>query len=583
MSDRTAPAGLVRPFAGETEQWISTAIVGLAVAFLLIGLQLYLQNVHIATTNGLWKSIDVRRWIADTAWHRIDFANVLYFPVQAVSCELLERLGVFPGQIWRQLAVLNGLFGGIGAAAVYIFTLRWLSSRAVAVLTAVLYSGSGFYLLLSVINEDIMPGAVLILIASLLACGWFVHPTARRIAVVAIIFSLAWLWEWRLIFPSLPAMTLALFVTRGRWWARIVRPMWFVVAMSLPPLVIALLYRAVSGGDTRAAWHFFLGLFWAGKGVGTGWGGFTTTKVILAWTGVAESIVGARNVVGLGDWHADPVAFEMRIGTIILLVLAVVSVIYAWRNRRDPHVPVAVSVLGGTLLAGTVFNLYSQPQDPQMVINVMVWTVPGWALLANTIIVARPPRASWRRAMLLARPILVVLVLWPLWYNISALAEWRGLDRRSEQAARELAARFDLAHTVFLYQGFEGIATWQAVMFGGGHVEAGDLPASSAARPDFKYLDVTTPWIIHPEWTGEQVAADVRNQINTAIGRGYRVVAGPIWLFPDAAWSNSFATIAKPGVSEAVRAMVTASYRMEPAFKDSEGGTYSLVSPRHSS
>ncbi len=178
--------------------------MAILAASLLIFLQIYLQNVHIATTNGLWKSIIVRQWIAHPSWSLIDDANALYFPVQMLSCELLERLGIFSDQIWRQLAVLNGLFGGLGAAAVYVFTLRWLNSRATAILATALYGGSGFYVLLSVIDEDIMPGAVLVLIATLLACAWFAEPIPRRIGIVATIFTVGLLWEWRLIFPRLP-------------------------------------------------------------------------------------------------------------------------------------------------------------------------------------------------------------------------------------------------------------------------------------------------------------------------------------------------------------------------------------------
>src|SRR6476661_8952571 len=86
--------------------WQEAGPIFVAASALLILFQLSLQNVHIATTNGLWKSVVVRSWISDPDWHRIDFANVLYFPVQALCCRILGALGVFPLQIWRQLAIL---------------------------------------------------------------------------------------------------------------------------------------------------------------------------------------------------------------------------------------------------------------------------------------------------------------------------------------------------------------------------------------------------------------------------------------------------------------------------------------------
>jgi len=554
--------------------------VALLAASLVIGFQLYLQNVHIVTTNGLWKSIDVRRWIADPSWKRLDFANILYFPVQAMSCSLLERLGIFPGQIWRQLALMNGLFGGIGAGAVYLFTLGWMRSRAVALLTAVLYVGSGFYLLLSVINEDIMPGAVLILIASLLACAWFGRPTYRQIAIVGVVFGIAWLWEWRLLFPSLPAMGLALLLARGRWVDRLLRPSWFLAAMAIPPFAIAVLFRLMRAGGIKAAVPLFVHMFWAGKGVGTGWGGFTTTKVALAWGGIAESVTGAQNIGSWGAWRVAPTAREFQAGTLILLLLAALAITYAWRHRRDSRVIAAVAVLGGTLLAGTVFNLYSQPQDPQMVINVMIWTVAGWALLARAAL--RIPQ-HWVRnpvaAALLSVP-LVLASLWPLGYNLHALAKYRGLDPVFESAVRRLDHRFDPVRTVFLYQGFEGAITWQYVMLGGEYVEVATLPPADAAGGDLKYMDVTSPAIQNPHWTPQQVAASVQARIDAALQRGYQVAASPSFRVSTREWLDGLATVSNPAVFLAVRNMIEQRYQLTPAFNDPTLGEYSILTRR---
>lgn len=581
MSEEAATVSVSRrPIVGTPSRWPEVVAVGLAVAVALLGLQLYLRNANIDTTNGLWKSIDVRRWIDDPSWQRLDFSNILYYPIEALFSCLLERLGVFPGQIWRQMTVLNGLAGGAGAAVVYVFTLRWLRSRAVAALTTVLYVGSGFYLLLSVISEDIMPGAVLVLIASLLACAWFAQPTRSRIAVVAVIFSVAWLWQWALLFPSLPAMLLALFIARGSLTERFLRPAWFVIAMSGVPVAITVLYRLAGHGAVGTMAQFLFRVFWAGKGVGTGWGGFTWPKVILAWAGAAESVLGAENVGSWDAWHTDPIGFEMLVGSLILIVLAIAIAAYAWKHRRDPRVPVAVSVFGGTLLSGTIFNLYAQPQDPQMVISVMIWTVPGWALLAYSIMTLKGARPPWRQLATVVRPILILAVLWPIAYNVRTLAAQRGLDTVWEGIAEGLAARFDPDRSVFLYQGFEGVITWQFAMLGGDYVEVKSLPPASAAKRSFKYMDVTSPRILHRDWTTEEVVDAVKQRIDAALDRGYQVVAGPAFLGPESAWVNSFTTVAKPEVPKAVWAMISANYKVEPAFTDVAGETFALLRRR---
>jgi hypothetical protein len=479
------------------------------------------------------------------------------------------------------MAVLNGLASGIGGAAVYLFALRWLRSRMVAVLTTVLYVGSGFYLLLSVINEDIMPGAVLVLIASLFACAWFAQPTRARIAIVAVIFSIAWLWQWALLFPSLPALLLAVFVARGTWRERLLRPVWFLVCMAAVPVAITVLFRLTGHGGARVIARFLFRVFWAGKGVGTGWGGFTWPKVILAWAGAAESVLGAENVGSWDAWHTDPIAFEMRVGALILLVLAVAVAAYAWKHRRDPRVPIAVSVFGGTLLSGTIFNLYAQPQDPQMVISVMIWTVPGWALVANSIMTLKGARPPWRQLAFLVRPILILATLWPIAYNVRTLAAQRGLDTVWDGIAKGLTARFDPDRTVFLYQGFEGVITWQFAMLGGDYIDIDSLPPASAATRSFKYMDVTTPRILHRDWTTEQVTDAVKERIDAALDRGYQVVAGPAFLGPESAWVNSFTTVAKPEVPEAVWDMIRRNYRLEPAFTDAQGETFAVLSRRN--
>ncbi len=54
----------------------------------------------------------------------------------------------------------------------------------------------------------------------LLAGLWFDRPTYRQIAIVSTIFTLGWLVEWRLMFPTLPAFGLALLLSEGDWKAR---------------------------------------------------------------------------------------------------------------------------------------------------------------------------------------------------------------------------------------------------------------------------------------------------------------------------------------------------------------------------
>src|SRR5690606_25600581 len=112
-------------------------------------------------------------------------------------------------------------------------------SRLVAVLTVVFLGGSGHFLTLAVINEDIMPSYFLVLLAMMLAGIWFGRPTVLRILAVALVFSAAWLFEWRLMFPVLPPMLLALWLAGRAWRQRFGWPLLFLLGMCLLPALVA--------------------------------------------------------------------------------------------------------------------------------------------------------------------------------------------------------------------------------------------------------------------------------------------------------------------------------------------------------
>src|SRR5204863_2607949 len=190
-----------------TPAWQLLLAFLLALLF-LCGLIGWLQNVHIITANGMYKSIQAEPWIGDFAHARLDPSNYLYFPLYGASARLLDALGILRGTPWKQFAYLNAFWASLGVAAVYGFVLRLTGEARIAAPAALFHVGCGFVLLLAVINEDIMPGYVLVLVSMLLAGLWFDRPTALRVVLVGVLFTLGWLVEWRLIFPTLPALVL---------------------------------------------------------------------------------------------------------------------------------------------------------------------------------------------------------------------------------------------------------------------------------------------------------------------------------------------------------------------------------------
>src|SRR5204862_3971557 len=95
-----------------------------------------------------------------------------------------------------------------------------------------------------------------------------------------------------------------------------------------------------------------------------------------------------------------------------------------------------LAVFGITFIAGEVFNLYSQPQDAQMQINVMPWLTLAWLFALQAIVVRWP-----RRGLATMAGIATLLFA----YNVWSLVPLRGLDTRWRLAFEQPERRADPA------------------------------------------------------------------------------------------------------------------------------------------
>ena len=141
----------------------------------------------------MYKSIQADPWIADPGHASLDPSNYLYFPLYGTLVRGLDALGILRGVPWKQFAYLNALWASFAVVFVYAFIYRVTANAWAAALAACFHLGSGYFLLLSVINEDIMPGYALVLGAMVLAGLWFDRPTDTRVGLVAVLFTLGWL------------------------------------------------------------------------------------------------------------------------------------------------------------------------------------------------------------------------------------------------------------------------------------------------------------------------------------------------------------------------------------------------------
>lgn len=559
---------------------ISVAALSL---LLLLGFQLYVDNVFIVTTNGLWKSVLVREWADHPDIARIDPANALYFPVYGALVRVLDAWHVFPGLAWKQMAVLNAVFASFILGSIQYWVAATFANRRIALLTVLFYGGSGHFLTLSVINEDIMPSYFFVLLAMLLAGSWFGRPTPARIVTVAIVTSIAWLFEWRLLFPVVPPMLLALWLAAGSLRQRGARTALFLLGNSLLPLCVAFWAAIRESMDPSGAAQFFGRLFWVGKGVGTGWAGFSLAKLHLVWVGMAESVIGGRYLQS-GDWIHHPAnIWEVAAGSLLLAVLAVTSVRFVLGRLGDRRLVSIAIVFGGTLLAGQFFNAYSQPQDPQMQLTVMPWIIPAWAMLLTQLL-RSPARVFAREAsgrpIRWATPAAFALSLFPLVNTAPVIAAERGGNARYLAVLARMERQFDPDRTFFVYLGFDALIPWQFTNWSASWPDVDHLPPAPAPNPKFKWLSITDGMIWHHDWTPARHASELKRKIDHASLLGYRIVTNAILERPEQFWVETTLTIAPPEAAIAVRRMLLHDYRAEEVYSDPTEGPFFMLSPQ---
>ncbi len=493
---------------------IDVVCVGLLTGALILAFGQWLDNAHLNTTNGMWKSVQVEDWKADFGPPRLDPSNYLYYPLVAALCRLLDLVGVHSSQVWRQLAVISGLFSGVAAAFVY-WLLRGLTGRRDIALLAVLFHvGCAFFLSLSVSNEDILPSYTMILASMAMAAVWFAAPTPGQVICVSVFFTLGWLTEWRLMFPTLPPLLLALALSQGSLIRRASLSLLFLATM----VGIALLTVIIWKGHNGAVGLPYV--LWTGKGLGTGYAGFSIEKLYMVASGMGEYWLGGYNLsiarLFTPDGHEWGTAFLFE-----MLVLGATLIVF-WPRRHDPLIRTVAIVFLGTLGAGEIMNAYSQPNDPQMQINVMPWLTVAVALLVAEM-ARRQPR--------LVVPLAAILAGLPLAYNVSSFAAERGNDSHMETALRRLEAMSDPARTVYVYTGFEGIVTWQYLEWTHRWEGVCELGPAPLLAPKFKWVSMFGPIVHHPQWTKAQYEFAVRTELDCAFDKGYRVIAGELWSY----------------------------------------------------
>ncbi len=509
LASITNPIGSSSPSRGYLADAVLLAIGGFAF---LVGVIVWLDNAQAGlTANGIFKSMEMQPWISDPATASIYPSNYLFYPLYGALCRILDAFGILAGDARRQMAILNAASASLCVVAVYLLVRSMTQDRLIALAASLFHLACNFVLVLAIINEDIMSGYAVTFASMALAAVWFARPTSLRVVVVGIVFSVGWLLEWRLMFPTLPAMAAALWICEPKPARRI-----GLIALLLGTVfAMACLAALLSYGHNGAAGP--IGILWTGKGVGTAWGGFTWAKVGYLTDGLAGYLLGAGlttfdKVGGWDIWRYG--------GMTLMAAIAFVGLSSLWHARSDNRSWALAAVFGGTFVAGEVFNLYSQPHDPQMQLNVMAWLTPAWAL---TLVAAR---ARWPRrgfASLLAASAVLLA------YNLWSLTPLRGMDSAWKDSLERIERIAPPARTLFLVHDYGWMMGYAAYHWDHPRWGTDALGPAPQDKPKFKWIGIAADLVYFPEWSLEKRTSEMRRQIDRALELGYDVVSVEVW------------------------------------------------------
>ena len=550
----TAPSSTSRQTGGYAADLALLAIGGSA---LLIAIILWFDNAQGGLTgNGVFKSLELKPWVVDPAHAPLYPSNYLFYPAYGALCRGLDLLGVFAGDPRRQITILNAVSASLCLCAVYLMVRALTADRLVALLAALFHISSSFVMFLAIVNEDILPSYTLLFASMALASVWFARPTAVRVVAVAALFSIAWLFEWRLMFPTLPAMLAALWFCEARPARRLAWIALFLATMGATAVVVAAAWQ----GHNSAVGP--IDLIWTGKAVRSVWAGFSWPKVGYLWDGMVAYLLGAgvAAIPGIPGWD-----IWRYTASVWMLAIAAVAVPMLWHQRHDPRARALAAIFGVTFAAGSVFNLYSQPQDPQMQINVMAWLTPGWML----VLLAAHKR--WGRQGLAALAGLTVTLIA---YNVWSLAPLRGLDGKWQQAIERLEKEADPARTVFVLHDFDWAMIYASLHWGTAEPGVDTLGPAPQAVPKFKWIGFTGQVLRHPEWSTEAHVADLRRQIDRALELGYEVLLARLWPMEQKQLETETGMVADSARLAALHRMLRTDYTATLAFDDPVAGPF---------
>ena len=456
------------------------------------------------------------------------------------------------------MTILNAASCALSLGMVYLLIRNLTGDRLVALLAALFHLASSFVMFLAIINEDIMPSYTVLLAAMALGAIWLARPTAPRVLAVSVLFSLAWLMEWRLMFPTLPAMLVALWMCEPNWQRRLGWIALFLVGMVATAAVVAWAWQ----GHEGAVGTF--DLIWTGKAVRSVWAGFTWAKVGYMWDGMVGLPAGRRR----GGDPRHPGLGHLALGR---------HGLDAGRGLFRAALPVAP--LGRPAVARPVGDLRRHlrggrgvqplrpaagPADADQRHGLADGRLGGGAGGGARAPPLRPPpaRRRWPASA-------VALFAYNVWSIAPAARPRQRLGGRHPAHGTRSP---DPDRTVWLMHDFDWAMVYGSLHWGTNDPGVANLGPAPQKEPKFKWIGFTGQVLRHPEWSDEQQVAELRGQIDRALDLGYDVLVIRLWDMDPYQLEVATGMVASSERIQALRRMLREDYVATQAFIDTVAG-----------
>jgi hypothetical protein len=559
----------IRPL-GIRKDYVNYVAIGLGLwlATFYIALIFDIDNTNLATTNGLWRTPEVRNWELGTG-RLEDSGAVFYYPVYGLLSRLIPNAIVSYGVhgdvvTFRKIALLNAAFGGLACAVVFLLALRLTQSIGAALVVFLAHASSGFVLLNSVNSEMVITAYAFFVCTTAL---FFEYVFNRRVAFLmgsAAFASLMVFFQWTLMIPCLAAIVVGqalLLAGRDRSTRHMVA---FWVAFVCLILVAQLLLHFTNG----AAWGWSpIEILYPAKAHPSGWLGFRWNKAVSAAIGTGNYFAGGYNIFDSPSAFGSPQILTKMIISWIYLAVTLGACVVTLARSSATKLRVFASYGIMVFLIGELEHLYSQPQDPQSQLEPMFVTVIGLSLLMRALSLTQ---SGMRRRLAFIAPMVVFVVNGIV--NIEAMYASQGYDSRSVDAVRKLKELFPPAGTTIVSQGFEGWNTWLFVEVFDGN------PSEYFARN----ISLASTFTNNPGISAEAAAELTKHQIENALAGGKRVVASALWTQTDRDFVNSLGTLTSNKSARVYDAALRSDFRPGPMIDTPVGQfveLHSLKSP----